>query len=226
MKIVDLASPTLRDIDLPHSEFLFRIQEKLWLPEPAQLPGTSLSDLLVSRQTRRTFKKLSQHNLNALLWYSARVISVGALNFPRWQHRPTPSAGGRHPIDLLVFGEEHEGRVVYLYDALSHALSRITVSDNENLDRFFSLLNEVIDVEQATVVWCAAQFARTLSRYENGESLVWRDAGALIANISLVAECLGLNCCAVGITGEPYVSGFLDSRQSVLGAGGVLVGQR
>jgi len=76
------------------------------------------------------------------------------------------------------------------------------------------------------MLWFAAQFDRTLSRYNNGESLVWRDSGALAATIALVAECLHLSSCAIGITGEPFISQILDSKGALVGVGGLLIGQR
>lgn len=225
MKRIDLASPAPREVDLPQSEFPYQIVEESYLPEAEPLPDTPLSAVLASRRSRRTFKALSPENLNTLLWHSARAIEVGRPNIESWQHRPTSSAGGRHPIDLLIFREENKLKVIYLYDALSHALKRLNASD-EDLDQFFSSVNRVIPLDQATIIWFAAQFERTLSKYENGESLVWRDAGALLTTIALVAECIRVNSCAVGITGEPDISRMLNSREKVVGVGGVLVGQK
>jgi hypothetical protein len=42
---------------------------------------------------------------------------------------------------------------------------------------------------------------RTLSRYPEGMSLIWRDAGALLATVHLVASDLGLSSCIVGTSG-------------------------
>jgi SagB-type dehydrogenase family enzyme len=226
MKRIDLANPTPREVELRHSEFSYNLVEESYLPEADPLPESPLSVLLKSRRSRRTFKAISPEELNALLWHSARTIEVERSSTAFWQHRPTPSAGGRHPIDLLIFKEQDKSRSVYLYNALSHALGRLTASDSEDLDNFFSSVNDVVPLAQATIIWFAAQFERTLSRYENGESLVWRDAGALITTIALVAECLGLNSCAVGITGEPHISRMLNSREKVVGVGGVIVGQK
>jgi hypothetical protein len=94
------------------------------------------------------------------------------------------------------------------------------------MDKLFVAVDEVVAPEQARMLWFGAQFERTLSKYENGESLVWRDAGALLATLSLVAECLSLNCCAIGITGEPFVSGMFGKDSNVVGVGGLLVGRR
>jgi hypothetical protein len=46
-----------------------------------------------------------------------------------------------------------------------------------------------------------AHIERTLSRYDEGMSLLWRDAGALLATLHLSATELGLASCIVGATG-------------------------
>ncbi|MEK6280408.1 MAG: nitroreductase family protein [Acidobacteriota bacterium] len=112
----------------------------------------------------------------------------------------------------------------YIYEPAAHALGRLKLPNNEVLSQFVDLVNQILLLENSTIIWFAAQFDRTLSKYEDGESLVWRDCGALIATISLVAECLGLNCCAVGITGEPLISQMLSSEERVVGVGGLLLG--
>ena len=94
------------------------------------------------------------------------------------------------------------------------------------LSRFLTSIDQVVSVGQGTIIWFGAQFDRTLSRYKDGESLVWRDTGALIATISLVAECLNLNCCALVIIGEPHFSQLLNSKGIVIGVGGLLVGSK
>jgi SagB-type dehydrogenase family enzyme len=226
MRRIDLASPIPREVELPYSEFSYQVEEKSYLHHPTPLPDTSLPDVLVSRQSRRTFKTVPQQHLNSLLWHAGRAITVNSPKDPRWQHRPTPSAGGKHPIDLLIFPEPHTSQEAYLYDPVPHALAKLKVTNRLSLEQFLITTNQVVALEQATIIWFGAQFERTLSKYKDGESLVWRDAGALITTISLVAESLDLNCCAIGITGEPFISHMLDSKETVIGVGGLLLGQR
>jgi SagB-type dehydrogenase family enzyme len=132
----------------------------------------------------------------------------------------------RHPIDILVFNGQDRPRSVHLYQPEPHALAKLTDLDTSSMEKLCVAVDEVLAPEQAMMLWFGAQFERTLSKYENGESLVWRDAGALLATLSLVAECLSLNCCAIGITGEPFISGILGKDSNVVGVGGLLVGRR
>jgi len=224
MNRVDLASPILRPVDLPYSEFAYAIERRQYLAVPEPLPAVLLTQVLASRRSRRTFQRVTPKDLNSLLWHSARAIEVSSANLPRWQHRPAPSAGGKHPLDLLIFRDEAGSRVAEIYEPATHALDCLKLPSVGLLHHFLNDLNKVLQIKDGTIIWFAAQFDRTLSKYENGESLVWRDCGALIATISLVAESLGLKCCAVGITGEPSVSQILSSNKRVVGVGGMILG--
>lgn len=75
-----------------------------------------------------------------------------------------------------------------------------------------------------TFLLYAAQFARTSSKYERADSLVWRDVGVIIGVTALVAEALGFCCCPLGPTGEPLLSCVLESAGRVRGVGGCVVG--
>src|SRR5215213_1182963 len=222
-----LDSPVPRSDELPYSEFSYPVEHRHFLAVPDPLPETQLAHVLAARNSRRSFQKLPLKHFSSLLWYSTHALEVSLPGQPRWQHRPAPSARGTHPLDLLVLNYEDNSSVAYLYEPATHTLCRRKLTSGaQTLDHFLQLLNKVLPVEHGTVLWFAAQFDRTLAKYQNGESLVWRDCGALIATISLVAECLELNSCAVGITGEPHISQLLSAGNTVVGAGGLIVGAR
>lgn len=226
MKRIDLASPVPRELELPYCEFQYKIEKEIFLPEPDIMIDAPFLDVLTTRYSRRVFETVPTEKLNLLLWHSARAVTVAPPNYySRWQHRPSPSAGGRHPIDLIIAGEQRDAQNVFLYDPIAHGIYNLAITDKSSWNNLINLINQVIPLEKATVILFGAQFDRTLSTYENGESLVWRDAGALMATISLVAESLELNCCALGITGEPFLSKALDSSGQVVGVGGLLVGE-
>jgi hypothetical protein len=65
-----------------------------------------------------------------------------------------------------------------------------------------------------------------MSKYQNGESLIWLDAGALLSTIYLVAEASGLACCAVGITGAPWVTQALGGEDRLDALCGCLLWRR
>jgi SagB-type dehydrogenase family enzyme len=221
-------SPTPRPEIVPFEEFEYRLGEKTYLAKPSGLPAAPFEDVIASRRSRRRFGNLSVEDLGSLLWFAvktreSRVSEEGV----RWQHRPCPSAGGCHPVDILVIDQPPAmgGRRISLYDHIAHALTHLVVATSD-LHEFVADVDEVLALNHATILWMVAQPARTFSKYEYGESLIWRDAGAILATIGIVAEALGLNYCAVGATGEPAISQLLASDGSLAGLGGCLVGSR
>ena len=226
MEWINLGSPTPREYELAYSEFEYKVEGKTYLSEPEIQIDTPIGSVLAERRSVRSLKAVPGEKINALLWYSSRVISLAPAASRRWQHRPSPSAGGRHPVDLFVVDLHTSSEEIFLYDPISHALSRLVISELTYLYQLIEFSNQILPLDQATIIWFGGQFERTMSKYEDGESLVWRDAGALIATLSLVAESLQLNCCALGITGEPLFSQMLKSKGKVTGVGGLVIGER
>ena len=86
-------------------------------------------------------------------------------------------------------------------------------------------VSAVLEPQDGTVLLFVADFALSAAFYESGESLVWRDAGALLATLALTSEALHLNCCPLGFTGESIVQQIL-SADRFGGAGGMIVGNQ
>jgi len=227
MKRIELGSPSKRPVELHVREFRYPTISREYLAVPKAPRNVGFFATVESRRSRRTFGPMSKSALSALLWYSSKTLSTWVEpNGFRWEHRPAPSAGGRHPVDLLVVSDNRAENVAYIYDPFAHALNRIQIQGPGKVTGLVREVNNIVSCRGATIIWHLAQFARTLSKYVDGESLVWRDAGALLATMGLVAEALRLSFCAIGITGEPWVSEMLDSKGAVVGVGGCIVGSR
>ena len=226
MKRTNLESPALRPSELPYREFHYPRRAANYLSVPSPLSRATLFDVLESRQTCRSFEgPLDEPALSTILWYSSKTRTTRreASGFV-WQHRPSPSGGGRHPLDLLVWQSDTVGPC--LYDPIAHSLVELNANTPSAGEELIAHTRHIVPFKTASLIWFAAQFDRTLSRYQHGESVVWRDAGVLTAAICLIAEALGLSCCPLGITGEPFISRLLGSKSLVVGAGGLLIGRR
>ena len=219
------ASPKPRRRELPYRPFGFPIVSARRLPRPTISSRTSALDVIGSRRSSRTFRSpLSEGQLSALLWHSCRTIEARREHSGfEWQHRPAPSAGGRHPVHLLVLGGTFGDVPVELYVPEDHRLAVLDCSE-VRARRLRALAARVLGSHDATLIWLAAEVGRTTTKYLNAESLIWRDAGTLLAVLSIVASTMKLNSCALGPTGEPEVSRLLESRGSVMGLGGFAVG--
>ncbi len=180
---------------------------------------------LRSRCTRREFNPISGAVLGELLWFCGKTLELQHLGGGHtYEHRCCPSAGGIHPVDILLV--DPSAYAIRLYDPLGHALWELGDVAEPLIRQFCEEVNRVVEVEAGRIICFAAEFDRTLTRYLNGESLVWRDVGVLVATFCYVAEALQLNCCPIGIHGEPWVSQMLHSSGRVIGVGGCVIGSR
>ncbi len=217
-----LPEPVPRKTELAFEPYRFEIAARHSLPIPENIESAPILEVLHRRRSRRTFDPITDEQLSSLLWFSAKTLATAheSSGFP-WQHRPSPSGGGRHPIHILVLKPAVDPTSVYIYDAEAHAL--LTLGSAAVPDQFIDLLRDVLDPQHGTVLWFAADHLRTTTRYEHSESLVWRDAGALLATIGMAAEALNLNCCAYGLTGDEWISRLLPPSR-FLGVGGCVIG--
>lgn len=227
MDHIKLKSPFRREVEQTPQLYPYSVIETVHLERPAAYPSVKFIDILRNRRSRRDGGMPDCDDVAALLWYCAKTqeISIEASGY-QWEHRSAPSGGGRHPIDILVANYQGKTESLYLYDPLGHALMRLGGINQEGLTSFIATVNDVLPINEACIIWFAAQFDKTLSKYQDGESLVWLDAGCLLATTYLVAETLRLNCCAIGITGEPHISGILSTAPLVEGVAGCLVCRR
>lgn len=215
-----LQSPTLRAHARVPAVWPFSISRFVYLPVPDEIEAR-LGAVLRTRRSRQPRARLSLGCLASLLWHSSKThASHDPTGRERWEHRPVPSAGGRHPIDVLVLRGPLLG--AWLYDARAHALAQVVATRSDALR---DLTREAqVASARGTVLWCVAHPDRTLSRYRNGESLIWRDAGVLLGAIAVIAEALGVACTLVGPTGDRAVRRAFGADAHLAGAGGCVVG--
>ncbi|WEK34733.1 MAG: nitroreductase family protein [Candidatus Pseudobacter hemicellulosilyticus] len=204
--------------------FHYKIGEYILLPEILDTNQILFFTVLKRRRSTRSFGKLSLNELSTLLWHSAKVQKLFVSeNGAILSHRPAPSAGGIHPIDVFVsLPTLINERKLLLYDPIGHRLGRLIINPVDE-SSFFEEVNNCLQMDNGTLIWFGAYMASTALKYHNPESLVWRDAGALLMTFQLVATALGIASCPVGTLGEPFFFNSLDKM--VLSSGGVLVGK-
>ncbi len=227
MTFIELPEPAPRNNRLHLASERTAVLSREFLDVPERLADISVWSVMAGRRSRRLFGKLDRISLSQLLWHAVKTRETSKPNSEvRWQSRPYPSAGGIHPIDLLVVeAGESRARCAW-YNAVSHSLDspEIPCADGANVLR--AAANEVIPVGDATVFWFVANTQRPTEQYSNPESLVWRDSGALLTALYIVAEALNLSCCGIGATGSQYVRSSLGLGAEYVGVGGCVIGSR
>jgi len=223
MEIIKLLEPELREVEQPLSTARHTTKTPDYLPIPGALPHADFFEVLERRRTVRAFGRVSESSLACLLWVVAKTrLTFREPSGHLWQHRCTPSAGGRHPIDLVVIPPPGENARVYVYDPLAHALHEVGRKEVA-VRAFHAQIQHLVATGEGTVFWFAAHYLRTLAKYRHPESLIWRDAGVLLGTICFTAEALGLNCCPCGFIGDAWISELFEDEQ-IGGAGGCIIG--
>ncbi len=199
----------------------------------AMLPRVSLANIAVANSASRLLdaRRSVRHGgsfalpaLASVLLASNRVITSETADdgyLRTW--RPNPSAGGRHPIDILVDVRDVEGLKagVYWFDAVYWSLREAHDLDAE-LVRSRQAVADAVSTQRppGAVLFLVADFGRTESRYDHPATLVWRDAGALMVSIQFAAAGAGLSSCPAGIGGTMRLPNLgVDVGAVVLGSG-------
>lgn len=195
------------------------------LPPALSLPSMTLSSVLEKRTTTREFDAVSVDLLGSFLYHSLRVrAQVRHSNGSLILKKQIISSGSLHSINCLVSMHNTPNQWFY-YDGIRHSLNRIRTIN----DQLHMVSNKArADIPRAgksTILWYICDFERLSSKYEEPESLAYRDCGAILSTQSLVAENFNLSFCPLGITGATE-SRSLQTIRNVKGVGLALLGQR
>ena len=175
---------------------------------------------------RRSVKQLGGctiEKLSEILFHAVKPYTICKDDYDMTVYRSaSPSAGGRHPIDILVGLPENEGRRLFLYEPLSHSLRRLNIYV-ELQHEFFDDIDQTLPLGDSVLIWFSIQYMRTASKYYNYESLVWRDVGAQLCCLQQVAKYVGLDSCPIGYLAEDTFYRMFNSDYLVSG-GGMIIG--
>lgn len=185
-------------VDLPR-RWAPRVDVEIELRHSAAAGSMSFLDVVTSRGSLRELDSITLDEIEPLLWHACRTRST---NGSTWQGRSAPSAGGLHPIELFLVGLGTED--AFHYDPVRHVLGRV-VADALRTQEGARALRAVLPENRGAIVLLAGDRSRVEARYENPDSLLWRDAGSFIAVLQLVATWLGLGSCPLGVLGESLI---------------------
>lgn len=201
----------------PATEPRFADRPASSLPSPLT-PTVSLLDALGSRRSVRSYasRSLQLDELSSLLYHSARVIAVRHdERLGERALRPFPTAGARSELELYILANDVAGLCpgAYYYDSTEHRLLLLRERDHyqQEIVRFAAAATgDKLNRDPAVVVLITAVFERVMWKYsELGLSLIYKDVGALLQTLYLVATGLGLAPCAIGSANEAENSRWL-----------------
>ena len=191
-------------------------REWTFLPRAIREPGTAFLDVLRDRRSA-VGGPVGSDDLSSLLWHATALRErradgrFGIL----WESRPAPSAGGLHAIRIVVLPLDDAAQAgEYLPD--HHALAPI---DHNGIEANRASVAEMIGATTGTTLQLACDLDLLAACYDNPETLMWRDAGALAATISFAATALGMTSVALGRTGGGVLTAAgVNPRLAAVGA--------
>lgn len=193
------------------------------LPQHVDATSPRFFEVLSARRSR-TGSGISNGRIGSLLWHSMqlRERNFGG-RFGQWESRATPSAGGLHPIRVLVLPTASD-TPAGLYADDRHALCLCGTDPRNALALNLSSVVELSGATTGTTLQLVADTARIASCYDNYETLLWRDAGALTMTLCLVAEALGMTALPLGRIGTDIVQAF-GLEEPIVALGAVHIGE-
>lgn len=202
--------------------FLYPIKDKISLQRNFENVDKDFLEVISNRSSAREFTNFTQLDLERLLHYCCQIkyIDFDETGFLLTK-RTTPSAGSRHPVDLLI-SMPNNVRTLSYYNPIDHTLGELEI-ERTRLDNFFSMINENLPIRNACIVWFSIQTDKTASKYDNPESLYWRDAGVLIYALQLIVTYLGFNSCPLGTLATISFEKLFHNK-TLLSGGGILIG--
>lgn len=209
--------PIPRPKPSPYEPFVWPVGSR-WQLAPRSVPlEVDLVSLIERRQSRRQFKQpLDYATLGEFLWLTCRNRSSRPSPFgPDQESRVHPSGGAMHPIHVLI---SEECGPWTRYDPSEHVLSEL-VGSRGSAAVCREVASRLLELGHGTLLGFVAEPGKTAAKYENHETIVWRDAGVVLGFMSLVAEALDLAFCPLGITGAPYLTDYLAHASALNGVG-------
>lgn len=223
---VEKMGPSIRENPLPFTAFVYPCVESL--PLSRDWTAAEEREFLDVFRERRSVKHLGRcpmEKLSQILYTAVKPYTIDRDDYGMVVYRSaSPSAGGRHPIDILVGlpnGQENKHQL-YIYQPLSNSLGRLKVDDQRQQD-FLDDISQTLPLGESVLIWFSIQYMRTASKYTEYENLIWRDAGAQLCCLQQAAKYYGLDSCPIGYLAEETFKGLFNSN-SLMSGGGLIIG--
>lgn len=182
------------------------------LPRPALSSDTSIEEALSNRRSIRDYSPapLTLKEVAQLLWAAQGITSPQGF-------RTAPSAGALYPLEIYIVTANVIGLPpgVYHYDAINHALQKITNGDMRTALAKAAFGQKWVQAAPADIV-ITAIFARTTKKYHaRGDRYVYMEAGHAAENICLQTIPLHIGTVTVGGFDDNQVNQILGTPNNV-----------
>lgn len=177
-------------------------------------PSGQLRKLIKKRSSFRDFsnKPINKAALADILYYCSGVTRP---NPPENDNpfRAYPSAGAKYPLEVypLILSGKGIDNGLYHYNPIANNLTILLQKiEKKEIDQIW-IKKQPWFKKAAVLLIITATFHRTTDKYkERGVVFPYIEAGHLAQNVYLLANSLGIGCCAIGGLNESQIIKLLD----------------
>ena len=214
--------PRPRAVPLDEPDFLWPSRCSIACSQVSPPPDRTFSSVLEGRRSIRTMSPLRLREVVNTLAYATLPRFRKEGDSASRTARPALSAGALHPISIVTITGGQSPRA-FRYNSLAHRLELLDAK-RPSLKDILGQAESVLPGANGTLLMFVADAQRTEHWYTNSESLVWRDAGALLQTIALTATAFGQAFCPIGLLGDALVGG-LNGHPHLTATGAAVIGQ-
>jgi SagB-type dehydrogenase family enzyme len=184
--------------------------EVIELPKPNLEKNIDFWKVIVNRHSTRKFSSipLKSIELSNLLFGMSGITR----EYPKFQFRTVPSAGGLYPIEIypIINNVEKYEQGIYHYNIKDHKLEVIKKGDFR-----VEIMNACLDQKIAhnaaiNFVWTAFLPRSKWKYLQRAYRYIYLDCGHIGQNFYLVAEALGLGACTIGAVYDEELNSLLE----------------
>lgn len=187
--------------------------QKIALPKDFEKSNMNVEDAIKKRASWRDFSgNIDMKEVSKVLYYANGFRELVDTDLGILQKTNAPSAGSRHPIEVYTILQRVDGIAdgIYHYDNENHLLEVISESLPEE-NELFKIYNNQNNLAKANIIlFMTSIHRRTSWKYgPRAYRFIHLDAGHIGQNLYLIAEAMGLGCCAVGGWNDESTNGLL-----------------
>lgn len=110
------------------------------------------------------------------------------------------------------------------YDPFEHRLDVLRLTDRIALQTFKASCRAALPEALTTSIVLLGRLARVSAYYDDAQSLLWRDAGAVLQSLCMTATAFGLGSCPLGLLGHEVIAA-IGMGSELVALGVIQVGQ-
>lgn len=181
-------------------------------------------NVLLSRRTRRACEPMDLHDVLSLIQFAVNSRQIGeGDNLGRLRKIPI-SAGAMHPVEVLVVAGPGVSEPILYCDSYN-TFGTVQFHSPELAKIELQALAEIVPQAAGHFLLFVANLRHIAQAYEQPRSLLWRDAGALLQTLSLIATALDCAFVPFGSTGSSLLDALIAPHEDYVAVGTGIIGK-